>query len=473
MKRILYLLLGPAFYFLSYLSGPLWGLEPAVSKVVGVCGWMIIWWVTEALPIPATALLPVILFPFFGISTIAETTSYYGHNLIFLFMGGFFIAIALEKWNLHTRLALVILLRTGTGLNGIIAGFMISTAFLSMWISNTACTLMMLPIALSVLNILHEDENQEQKGFKSALMMTIAYSANIGGFATLIGTPPNVVMTGLMKQMHYATPDFAYWMLFGVPASGLILWGSYLLLTKVMFKFSTRSSEIIKHSLEVRLKSLGKMNRNEMIVISIFLLASALWIFKDAIKLMTEIPWLDDTWIAIGCAMLFFLIPAKNSESTVLLNWEDVSKLPWGILLLFGGGLNMAAAMEKCGLVQQIANTVAAGETLTPFVLLFILVIVSVFLTEIMSNLALVTIMVPVVAAVAIGYGIEPIFLVAPVTVAASCGFMMPFGTPPNAIVYGSGYIAFKTMVKTGFWLNLISVIVVSILSYWLLPLIM
>lgn len=461
---------GPFFFLLCLITAQ---LQPEASdqwKIAGILSWMMIWWVSEAVSIPVTALLPIVFFPILGIAPIKETAYNYGHPIIFLFMGGFFIAIAIEKWNLHERLALQILKRTGSSEKGVLAGFMISTAMLSMWISNTACTLMMLPIAQSILTFI-----QKYRTTKSALpitlMLALSISASIGGFMTLIGTPPNIVMAGMMKELGHKSPDFAQWMMIAVPAGTVILLISYTLLSKVLYKLQTGRVSEIEENIEQRIKQSGKLSRNEKKVIFIFLGTALLWIFKDAINWALNAEMLDDTIIALIGGLSFFVMPSDQKNEN-LLEWNDVQKMPWSILLLFGGGLNVAAALEKSGLFAQMSAMLQSADPGSAIFLVLIVATIVVFASELMSNVALAAIIIPVIGGIAVFLKMEPALLVIPVTLASSCGFMLPIATPPNAIVYSSGHIQMREMIRTGFWINLISITVITIVCHFLTPLV-
>jgi solute carrier family 13 (sodium-dependent dicarboxylate transporter), member 2/3/5 len=383
-------------------------------------------------------------------------------------MGGFFIAIALEKWQLHERFALLILKRTGSSEKGVLAGFMISTAALSMWISNTACTLMMLPIAQSVLVYFDKLKSTHSK-LPLTLMIALAASANIGGFMTLIGTPPNVVMTGLMKELNYKTPDFAEWLLIGIPIGVIILLAVYYLLSEVLFKLSKRSNLEIEYTINQKIVSIGKVSKPEKKVLAIFIATALLWIFKDAINHLISYNLLNDTAIAMMGGISLFITPSSDNKKTLLV-WEDVIKLPWGILLLFGGGLNIAMIMENTGIINEAGRIIGNFDMGSTLFLVLIATTLASFATEIMSNVALATILIPVIAAVGVAFNFEPALLVIPVTIACSCAFMMPISTPPNAIVYASGRIKMSEMIKTGIWFNIIASIVIALLSYWIVP---
>lgn len=433
--------------------------------VVGIAIWMILWWTAEVVPIFITALLPMVLFPMFGIFTVQETFIPYGNPIIFLFMGGFVIALAMEKHNLHNRIALNLMRLTGTAPLGIILGFTLSTAFLSMWISNTATAVMMLPIAMSIIELLKDqcDPNSlDFKRFSLSLMLSIAYSANIGGVMTLIGSPPNVVFAGYFESRYGVEFGFGEWMLIGVPIGLALLFLSNILLTKVIIRFDLKKIVGSEKLFKNKLKELGPMQTGEKLVTIIFVFTALCWTFKSQInQLVFDSNVLNNTSIAMMGALLMLCTPTNLNKGEFLLNWGYIQRLPWGILLLFGGGLSLAAALESVGIIQQIGQLVSENAGSNMLFLLVGLTLFSIFATEIMSNVALVTVFVPVVMVVGDGMGLQPMLLPIAVTIAASCAFMMPISTPPNAVVYSSGHIKMRTMMKVGFVLNLVSIVAI------------
>lgn len=452
-------------------------LEPDASKAVAVALLMITWWVTEALPMPAVALVPLVLLPLLGLETIDETTKAYSNPVIFLFMGGFMIGLAIEKWKLHKRIALQIIRRTGSSGNRIILGFIIATGVLSMWLSNTATTMMMFPIALSVIMVMKE-QKQSEKGmanFSLVLMLVIAYASNIGGIATVIGTPPNVAFVAYIeKKYDYAIP-FLDWMILCTPLAIVLLACLYFILTKWLYPNRIKSS--IETNLMIRneVESLGKLTTAEKRVLVIFICTALLWITKDLINKAGFIK-LDDNMIAVMGALALFAMPSgtkQDKKMKMILEWEDTSKMAWGILLLFGGGIALASALEKAGVMELIGNWLAGFSQSGGFILVLLIVFISIFLSEMMSNVAQVIVLAPVMAALADALHLDPLLLGIPMTLAASAASMMPMGTPPNAIVFGSGYIQLKDMMKAGFVINIVSIIVITLFSWFVLPLIM
>ncbi len=446
------------------------GLTDPAWKLVAATFLMLSWWISEAAPIAITALLPIVLFPLLEISELKTATAPYANPIIFLFMGGFMIAIALEKWNLHKRIALGILAKTGTNANGIILGFMLATAFLSMWISNTATTVMMLPIANSVIKLLNSsEESKKSSGFSVALMLGIAYAANIGGTATIIGTPPNSVLVGFLKNNLDIDFTFADWFVIGFPFAASMLILTYIVMTKVLFKNEVQHFSKAQDIFEIEKSKLGKLSVNEKRVLIIFTLTAFTWIFGAPISKFIGIK-LDDVVIALLATFFLFLLPAKKSDSKFILNWEDTEKLPWGVLLLFGGGLSLADSMSSTGLIEVITNQIIPSEgQISSFALVILLTSASLFLTEVMSNVALVTLFLPIVSEIAIKSGGNVLEVCIPVTLAASCAFMLPMSTPPNALVFSSGYIKIPEMAKAGFILNCLAIIIITLLCQLLI----
>lgn len=463
------LVVGPVLFCIIYFSVTPGILTEKSIAVLALGAWMISWWATEAMPIPVSALLPMVVFPLLGVSTVREASAPYGDPVIFLFMGGFILALGLERHKLHQRIALSLIRLTGTSGNGIILGFMLSTALISMWISNTATAIMMLPIAASVTSLLATDLGQENdprfQKFATGLMLAIAYAASIGGIATIIGTPPNVVMVGYMKRFYNLDVSFAKWMIIGIPMMLMSLTACYLLITRVLFRNNLPTIEGSRELIHNKLEGLGKLSKEEKLVLTVFSITCFFWIFRQNLNEIIGRNLLDDTTIAMAGGMLMFLVPVNIREHKFLLEWADMKELPWGILLLFGGGLCLADGMEKSGLVQIVGNYFSRQPDIHPSVLIISLTAISMGLTELMSNVALVTIFIPVVFGIADGFHVNPIWLAMPVTFAASCAFMMPISTPPNAVLFASGYIKMRDMIKTGFLLNLCCLVIIAILS--------
>ena len=402
---------------------------------------------------------------------LVSTTASFGHKYVFLYIGGFILAIAIEKWNLHKRIALNIVNVIGTSVSKIILGFMVATAFLSMWISNTATAVMMLPIGMAIIAQLKDNPDtieDENAIFGKALMLSIAYSASIGGVATLIGTPPNLVFAGILEEQFNIEMTFSKWMIYGLPISLILLFICWKYLTSFAFKFEQKDFPGGKAEIKRQLSALGKITYEEKAVLAIFALTAFLWITRSFL-LKQFIPAIDDTIIAMVSATVLFILPTKNKKEA-LIDWNSAVKLPWGILLLFGGGLALAEGFKTSGLASWIATQVTHIEGLSLVVLLLILIATVNFLTEITSNLATTAMLLPIIAPVALTLDIHPFTLMVGITVAASCAFMLPVATPPNAIVFGSGYLKIPDMVKAGIWMNIISIIFITLMTYFLLP---
>jgi len=456
MKRAL-LWMGPLLFFgLGWTLPHLAGAAPAAGWAVASVVWMLVWWIAEVLPIAVTSLLPIVLLPATGVLKMDEVTVAYGSPYVYLFLGGFLLAIALEKWNVHRRVAFFVLRRTGTSGRRIVLGFMLATGFLSMWISNTATTLMMLPIALSIAS--HVPASRDR--LAPALLLATAYAASIGGLATLVGTPPNVAMAGILSESFSIEISFAGWMAVAFPFALAMLLLTQVYLTRVAFPLSAEADPDAEVHLATLSRALGPWTAAERRVVAVFLGTALLWIFGSAIRSATGFP-IQDTWVAVLGAIALFLVPSADHGSTRLLTWEDARGVPWEILLLFGGGLAAAEALARTGVLEGVAGFLATELHLPWWGLGCLLVVGALFLTEVMSNLALTVVLVPVVAELAPGLGLHPLTLAVPVTLASSCAFMLPMGTPPNAIVFGSGRLSMAQMARAGFWLNVAAALMV------------
>ncbi len=462
---------GPLTFLLILLFVPKDILGPGSEKALATASWMIIWWITEAAPIPITALLPLLLFPFLGVMSMSQAAAPYANPVIFLFLGGFLIALALEKHRLHERIALNLIRLTGTSGNGIILGFMAATAILSMWISNTATAIMMLPIATSVVNLIRSDPRQQlhelaprERNLALGLMLSIGYAATIGGMATLIGSPPNAVFKGLLEQHYNKAINFGDWMLVGVPVSIALLASTYLIVTRILFPNRIKKVDGTDLLLRERLHALGPISSTEKRILAIFAFTSLLWITQEGINAILGRSLLNDTNVAMLGGVLMFLVPDDLSKMRFILDWKDTQLLQWGILLLFGGGLCLATGLQNTGIIQTLGLWIAERSAFDAKLILF-LIVASVLLTEVMSNVALVQIFVPVIFGIADGLGANPIMLALPVTLGSSIAFMFPISTPPNAIVFSSGYIRVKDMARAGILLNLVSVLIIFLFS--------
>lgn len=473
VNKKIFLALGPLLFLTLQFTGNPEGMPEPAWDVLSATLWIALWWVTEAVPIAVTALLPIVLFPLTGALDLSTTTASYGHKYIFLYMGGFILAIAIEKWNLHKRIALHIIKLIGTNVRMIILGFMVATAFLSMWISNTATSVMMLPIGMSIVSQLkdnpstNEDENHI---FGKALMLSIAYSASIGGIATLIGTPPNLVFAGYIQEVYNIDITFFEWLKFGLPISVTLLVVSWFYITRFAFNFKQNEFPGGRQEIQRLIHDLGPMKREEKIVMSVFIITAVCWISRSFI-LEKFLPGIDDTIIAMIAGITLFTISSGENGKRII-HWKEAVKMPWGIILLFGGGMALASGFEVTGLAQWFGMQMTLLQAL-PLLLLILIVIFSVnFITELTSNLATTAMLLPILAPIALKLDLNPYMLLVATTVAASCAFMLPVATPPNAVVFGSGYLRIPDMVKTGIWMNLISILFLTAMVYLMLPLI-
>ena len=463
--------LGPILFFIIQFYWTPDGLSEQGVAAFAVASWVGIWWVTEAVPIAVTAILPVVLFPLSGALDIAATTTAYGHKYVFLYLGGFFLAIAIEKVNLHRRIALTVISLIGTRMRMIVLGFMVATAFLSMWISNTATSVMMLPIGLAIVAQFrdHPDtpENEHEE-FGKMLMLAIAYSASLGGIATLIGTPPNLVLAGIVKELYEVEINFLDWMLFAFPLSVLLLFICWVYLTRYAVKLEAAHFTGGVEEIKRQRKLLGIMSSNEKRELIVFVLTAFAWMTRSFL-FSPIIPAIDDTLIALIAGILLFVIPSSEEKGGVL-EWDDAKKIPWGILLLFGGGLAIAQGFKDTGLAKWLAEQLTQLDFLPLLVMTLVLVAVINFLTEVNSNLATTAMILPVLAPLAAAMGVHPYIFMVSATLAASCAFMLPVATPPNAVVFGSGYINMSSMMRAGFGLNLISILLITFWVFYLLP---
>lgn len=465
------LFLGPLLFTATLLIFKPEGLSDQAHAVLATTLWIAVWWITEAVPIAVTALLPIVLFPLSGGLDLTPTTGAYGHKYVFLYLGGFMLATAIEKWNLHKRIALNIIAFIGADIQKIILGFMLATAFLSMWISNTATAVMMLPIGMAIIKQLKDNPEtieDENRIFGKALMLGIAYSASIGGVATLIGTPPNLVLAGVILETYDYEISFFQWFLFGAPIAIFLLILCWVYLTRFAFTFKQKAFPGGQAEIDRLKKNLGPMSYEEKMVGVVFGLAAFCWISRTYL-LQPIIPGIDDTIIAIFFAIVLFLIPSKNQKG-VLIRWEEAVQIPWGIIILFGGGMALAKAFDSSGLALWLGNQMTLLQGVSLLLLILLLVTVVNFLTEITSNLATTAMLMPVLAPMALKVDVHPFALMVGAAVAASCAFMLPVATPPNAVVFGSGYLRIPDMVQKGIWMNLISILIVTLMVYFAIP---
>jgi len=467
------LIAGPALAGVLIAIGVPEDLSAAAWRTAALGVLMGVWWATEALPVAATALVPIALFPLLGIADLRAVTAPFANPTIYLFLGGFMVALAIQHWDLHRRIALAVIAAAGGTGASLVGGFMVASALISMWVTNTATTMMLLPIATSVVAIVHEhlgDSVAARERFAIAMMLGVAYGATIGGMATLVGTPPNALLAAFMQE-RFGTPiGFAQWMLVGLPLSIVLLPLCWWLLTARLYPvpFSTRG-EVRDHLRRLR-RDAGPMTSAQKRVVAIFLALAGGWMMRPLLTRMPSLEGLSDTGLAVLAALALFLVPSAAAGSPRLLTWRDVRDLPWGLLLLFGGGLSLAAAVSSSGLATWLGERLMAIGFSGLTMLVIAVVVLIIFLTELTSNLATTATFLPVVAAVAVEAGHAPIALCVPVALAASCAFMLPVATPPNAVVYGSGLVTIADMVRAGFWLNLIGVVVVSLVALLLAP---
>lgn len=434
------------------------------TAAVGVL--MAVWWVTEALPIAATALVPIVLLPVLGIADVAAATAPYANPVIFLFLGGFLIAMALERCGLHRRLALAILSMVGTRPANLILGFMTATALLSMWVSNSATVVMMLPMATSVLALSRDGGDRSGGAFEVALLLGIAYAASIGGLGTLIGTPPNALLAGFMSTTYGVEIGFLQWMVLAVPIVLVALPFAWILLTRWLFPVGSEpvagGAEILRNARRAQ----GPVSRAEWTVGAITVLTATAWVARPLVE-----PWapaVTDTGIAIAGGLLLFMVPLTWRPLRVALTWTDAERLPWSVLILFGGGLSLAAAIQQTGLAGWIGGELSALGGWPVLVVILAVTTVVIFLTELTSNTATAAAFLPVVGSLAVGIGADPLLLAIPTALAASCAFMLPVATPPNAIVYGTGALTIPQMAHAGLWLNLFFIALLPLMVYYL-----
>ncbi len=473
-SQLVGLFLGPALFLLMMLAGAPEDLSNNAWMTAAVGVLMAVWWATEAVPIAITALLPLVAFPLFGIASIQETAAPYSNKVIYLFLGGFIVAFAMQRWNLHRRIALTVLQRAGGNGRSLVGGFMLSSALISMWVMNTSTTMMLLPIAVSIITVIHKTvgtlNDKGREDFQFSLLLGVAYGATIGGMATLVGTAPNAMFAAFMLENYGTEINFSSWMKVGLPLSALMLPLAWLALTRWVFKVDFVTSDEGRAALKRMKTELGRMSVPEKRVGIVFLLMAFFWVFRPTLSQYPGLSALDDSLIAMAGAILLFLVPSGDKTDPLLLRWQYVEKLPWSVLILFGGGLTLAGAVSRTGLAEWLGGSLHAVGTLPLFMIVIVAATLIIFLTELTSNIATTATFLPVVGAIAIEAGYDPIVLAVPVTLAASCAFMLPVATPPNAIVFGSGLLTIPRMARAGLALNLISIVLVSAVAYKLAP---
>jgi sodium-dependent dicarboxylate transporter 2/3/5 len=468
-------IVGPLLLLLTLLLPAPEGLSELGWRTAGVAGLMAVWWICEPIPIPATSLLPMVLFPLLGVVDIRAAAAPYAHPIIYLFFGGFLLALAMERWNLHRRIALGLVGMMGTQPSRIVGGFMVAAAFLSMWVSNTATALMMLPIALSVTSLLEaqaqsSEDKEHAATFTLVLLLAVAYSATIGGLGTLIGTPPNALLAAFLSQTYDVRIGFGEWMLIGVPVVIVGVPLAWFLMTHVIFRLKGMEIAGAAEAIAHERGKLGPLSVPEAKVAAIFALTALGWVTQPF--LAEYIPFISDAGIALLGGLLLFLTPVNLRKGEFLMNWETAKRAPWDVFLLFGGGLSLASMIEKQGVAEWIGTFFSGAEAIPVLALVALICALILMLTELTSNTATAATFLPVIAAVAISIGEHPLLLLVPAAMAANCAFMLPVGTPPNAIVFGSGRISLPEMAKAGWWLNVTFVMLIVVMVYALGPLV-
>ena len=462
------------FLVMQFTAAPV-GLSDVGWDVAAVAVLMAIWWATETIPVAITALLPLALFPLLGVTSFDNAALPYANKNIYLFLGGFVLALGIENSGLHKRIALKMIISVGSSGRKLVGGFMLVAALISMWVMNTSTTLMLLPIGLAVCAVMSETipnlSDKDKSNFDTALLLGIAYAATIGGMSTLIGTAPNIVFSAFMQDTYGVEIAMVDWMMLGVPLASIMLYGAWVLLTKYIFPINFIASIEAKNELQSMLDRMGSFSKDERRISVIFGFAVFAWVFRTLLNKIDYLSGLTDAGIAIIAAVLIFMTPSATKKGD-LLQWEKSKELPWGLLILFGGGLSLAAQISSSGLGVWIGNSLLVLSSVPPIVLIFAVAALIIFLTEITSNVTTTTTFLPVFGALAIAIGILPVSLTVPVCLAASCAFMLPVATPPNAIVYGSNKFTIATMMRAGFALNIIGIFIVTLFAYFLAPLV-
>lgn len=463
------LILGLLSLLACFFAPPLFGLNPEASRVALLAITMAIFWVTEALPIPATALLPLVMLPALGVtsgkSAMRDAAAPYADPIIFLFMGGFMLSLAMERWNLHRRIALAIIAAVGTKPRALLFGFLSAAAFVSLWTSNAATTMMLMPIGLSVYGMICEGQGRVRAAsFGAALVLAIAYGANVGGMGSLIGTPPNTILKGYMETTHGIEISFAQWLKMGVPLVVIALPLVHFILTRVSFRVENTEVEGIREGLLAERGRLGRMSFPEWTVAAAFLLAVGMWVSREWWK--AQFPAITDEVIAMVSALLLFAVPVDFKKGVFVLDWTCLRKMPWDVLILYGGGLSLAAAIEKTQLAAAMATALEGMGGWPPFLIVVLVGAVMVVATALTSNTATTAAFLPVIGSLAVAVDQPVLLLCVPVTLAASADFALPVGTPPNAIAFGTGLVSLPRMVKAGIWVDLLFVILIPVVMW-------
>jgi sodium-dependent dicarboxylate transporter 2/3/5 len=474
MHQTVGLFLGPLLAVLMLWSDAPTGLSEAGWRTAAVGLLMAVWWATEAVPIAIAALVPLVCFPLLGIATIQDTASPYANKVIYLFLGGFIVAYAMQRWNLHRRIALNLLqVANGNG-RSLVGGFMLASAVISMWVMNTSTTMMLLPIAVSIITVIQRSvkglDQRAKNDFQYALLLGLAYGATLGGLATLVGTLPNVMLAAFMQESYGTQINFANWIMVGLPMTIIMLPLTWMVLTRWVFKVDFETSAESRFELRRMKEELGTITTPEVRVAIVFTIMAISWVSRPLLIKFPGLSALDDSSIAMAGAIALFLIPSGDKRDPVLLRWKYAEQMPWSVLILFGGGLTLASAVSRTGLAEWLGYNLQSIATLPIPVVVIIAATMIIFLTELTSNTATTATFLPVVGAIALESGVDPIILAVPITLAASCAFMLPVATPPNAIVFGSGLLTIPKMARAGMVLNLIGIVVVTFTALFLAP---
>jgi len=466
--------LGPMIAIAMLIIGPQSTLSEEAWRTAALGLWMAVWWATEATPVGVTAFIPLIFFAPLGITTLREAAAPYANPIIYLFLGGFLVALAMQRWDLHKRIALALLAVSGTNSRSLVAGFMVTAALLSMWMTNTSTTMMLLPIVISVIAMIAETvkeiDEKERRNFELCLLLGTAFGATIGGVATLVGTPPNAFLAAFLAENYDIEISFARWMMVGVPVTIVLLPICWLVLTRFIYPISFETSKETRALLNMMRNALGPASKAEWRIGIVFSLVVLGWMSRPWLSKFLPLEGVSDPGIVMVAAFVLFLIPSSDRNSPRLLTWKETRDLPWAILILFGGGLSLAASVSETGLAYWLGSSLVPLGALGIGAVVFGAVVLVIFLTELTSNLATTATLLPVLAALALELGVDPVVLAVPVALAASCAFMLPVATPPNAIIYGSGRITIPQMAKAGLVMNLIGIVLLSLVALYLAP---
>ena len=458
-------LAGLVFFLVTLATTPPEGLTQAGWHTLGAGGMMAAFWISEILPFPVTALLPLVVFPAAGIASVQAAAAPFSNPVIYLFLGGIFIALAMEASNLHRRIALRIIRIAGTGRRAVVGGFLTASFFLSMWVNNTSVAVMMLPIAVSVLGLFQQEED---RALAPALLLAVAYGANLGGMSTLVGTAPNAILVGFMEETHGLRIGFFGWMVMVLPVAALLAGVAWVVLTRIAHRVPSSALPDGEALLEREEKALGPMSGQEKMVAVVFGATALMWIARGFLE--EWMPWLNDSTIGMAGGLLLFMLPSGRGDGKKILSWHHARKVPWDVLVLIGGGLSLAAAVQKNGVAEWIGGFASQADWIPAVGLIFLVVFLIVWLTEITSNSATTSTFLPIVSAMAVALGQGPLAISAAVALASSCAFMLPVATPPNAIVFGSGRLTLQEMMRAGLWMNIFCWLILSAWLSWVAP---